>query len=172
LSVGRNIEQVIRRTEENANPMILGTFAPVMGNSYVPMSSGTCQMLFSKWCFQKAIASRFHSLRLPCPDATSWPDPRIDTAKPRTLETMSAAERETFEMVCSIRDNQPVCTSSQRSVQIAWLTYGKISLHDDDRLISMVHYLYPVVIAYFYRGSITEVESELSDFVNPRSAIA
>jgi hypothetical protein len=110
------------------------------------------------WCYLKAWSQRFGSP----PPAGPWPAPSDEETD----------QRKALEMMCSMTPTGPRLLPEHRSVQLAFLQAQYMALEDPDRPISVVHYLYYLVVARRHGAHVVELGRELPLILRPDSPIA
>jgi hypothetical protein len=109
------------------------------------------------WCYLSAWSKRFGS----APPTSPWPSCDSD-----------AAQKETLERMCLVTEDGPRLLADHRSVQLAFLEAQYMALEDVDRPISVVHYLYHLVVARRHGAHVAELARQLPAILQPNSAVA
>jgi len=100
------------------------------------------------WCYHKAMAAGDRRLQGP---QVEWPG----------LGFKPEHEEPVLSMLTAGREQQFEIKPHHRSLQVAWLQVLPIVMEDSYRPVSIVHYLYAVVVVYKHAAHIPEIAREL-----------
>jgi len=117
-------------------------------NKYVNDDQENALVKSMCWCFLRAMSN------------TTAPWPGLWDSEKKSLDTLC--------MIAQLTGNQFAVTEQQRSIQAAFMRIQSYALEIPSRVISTIHYLYPLVLAYnrevpLDRTVLIEIPSLLSD---------
>jgi hypothetical protein len=129
-------------------------------DAYLPggAAAGEAMMASVSWCYLKAFAHRFRT-RAP---RVPWPGLGADA------ETQDVVLR----VIRAVTEDGPRLLAEHRSVQAAFLQAQDIVVTDPHRPISVVHYLYHLVVARRHDAHIPELAKELPAILDPKGPVA
>jgi DNA-binding winged helix-turn-helix (wHTH) protein/energy-coupling factor transporter ATP-binding protein EcfA2 len=118
-----------------------------------PFAHGGATMRAIAWCYLKAFSFHFKTL----PPACEFPG----------WDASAEAENAELEVICTRTPKGTSISIVNRSVQLAFLEAQRLLPTDPSRPISVVHYLYYLVLARKHGAHISEVSSELPLILDP-----